>query len=180
MKLSGQAILLATGTALAFSVAPASAAVRYDFQAFSSFPVGVPRDIVTGNFSVTLANFIRGTVFVPASELTSCIATGSVSGIMLCDVQLLSKDTFNTTVFFGFFNPQGNATVAYYFSPDALSAIGTYDTTELGPRQAGRLTVSLVGGAVPEPATWAMMLTGFGAIGGAMRAQRRVTKVSYG
>jgi hypothetical protein len=28
-------------------------------------------------------------------------------------------------------------------------------------------------GAVPEPANWALMLVGFGAIGGAMRAQRR-------
>lgn len=34
-------------------------------------------------------------------------------------------------------------------------------------------------GAVPEPATWAMMLVGFGAIGGALRSRRRVS-VSYG
>ena len=34
-------------------------------------------------------------------------------------------------------------------------------------------------GAVPEPGTWAMMLIGFGAIGGALRARRRVA-VSYG
>ncbi len=31
----------------------------------------------------------------------------------------------------------------------------------------------VVPGAVPEPATWAMLLLGFGAIGGAMRARRR-------
>lgn len=30
-----------------------------------------------------------------------------------------------------------------------------------------------VSGAVPEPATWAFMLVGFGAIGGALRAKRR-------
>ncbi|WP_339693048.1 PEPxxWA-CTERM sorting domain-containing protein [uncultured Parasphingorhabdus sp.] len=35
-------------------------------------------------------------------------------------------------------------------------------------------------GAVPEPATWAFMIFGFGAIGGAMRRQRKVNlKVSY-
>lgn len=35
-------------------------------------------------------------------------------------------------------------------------------------------------GAVPEPATWAFMIFGFGAIGGAMRRQRKMNvKVSY-
>ncbi|SIN62103.1 PEP-CTERM protein-sorting domain-containing protein [Parasphingorhabdus marina DSM 22363] len=35
-------------------------------------------------------------------------------------------------------------------------------------------------GAVPEPATWAFMILGFGAIGGAMRRQRKTNvKVSY-
>ena len=31
-------------------------------------------------------------------------------------------------------------------------------------------------GAVPEPSTWALMLIGFGAVGGAMRAKRRIPK----
>lgn len=33
--------------------------------------------------------------------------------------------------------------------------------------------------AVPEPSTWAMMLLGFGLIGGAMRAARRKPKLAY-
>ena len=33
--------------------------------------------------------------------------------------------------------------------------------------------------AVPEPATWAMMIGGFGMIGGAMRSRRRKTTVSF-
>ena len=32
----------------------------------------------------------------------------------------------------------------------------------------------MVSGGVPEPATWAMMIMGFGAIGGALRGRRRV------
>ncbi|SNS46228.1 PEP-CTERM protein-sorting domain-containing protein [Sphingomonas laterariae] len=35
-----------------------------------------------------------------------------------------------------------------------------------------------VSGAVPEPATWAMMISGFGLVGGAMRRSRS-TRVSY-
>lgn len=37
-----------------------------------------------------------------------------------------------------------------------------------------------IGSAVPEPAAWAFMILGFGAIGGAMRRQRKASvKVSY-
>lgn len=34
-------------------------------------------------------------------------------------------------------------------------------------------------GAVPEPATWAMMIAGFGLIAGAMRQRQRVTRIGY-
>ncbi|QTD57067.1 PEPxxWA-CTERM sorting domain-containing protein [Parasphingorhabdus cellanae] len=41
-------------------------------------------------------------------------------------------------------------------------------------------SVQLAVGSVPEPATWAFMIIGFGAIGGAMRRQRKANvKVSY-
>lgn len=41
-----------------------------------------------------------------------------------------------------------------------------------------QVRVTAVPGAVPEPATWAMMLLGFGIVGGAMRRRRKVG-VSY-
>ena len=37
-----------------------------------------------------------------------------------------------------------------------------------------------VPGAVPEPASWAMMLGGFGLIGGTLRASRRKAQISFG
>jgi hypothetical protein len=36
-----------------------------------------------------------------------------------------------------------------------------------------------VSGAVPEPATWALMILGFGAVGGAMRRRQSATKVRF-
>ena len=36
-----------------------------------------------------------------------------------------------------------------------------------------------VTGSVPEPATWAMMIGGFGAIGGSFRYRRRTAKISF-
>lgn len=44
----------------------------------------------------------------------------------------------------------------------------------------GQLTISPVVAAVPEPATWAMMILGMGAVGFAMRRRQKVTtRVSY-
>ncbi|MDB5453794.1 MAG: hypothetical protein JWO33_2372, partial [Caulobacteraceae bacterium] len=39
--------------------------------------------------------------------------------------------------------------------------------------------VSLDVAAVPEPATWAMMIAGFGMIGGAMRHRRRTPAATF-
>jgi hypothetical protein len=50
------------------------------------------------------------------------------------------------------------------------------------PMQTGDYTLTLKGtaGAVPEPATWAMMLVGFGAVGFAMRRRKNVnTKIQF-
>lgn len=44
----------------------------------------------------------------------------------------------------------------------------------------GVLTATVGAGAVPEPATWALMIVGFGAVGGAMRRRSAVrTNVSF-
>ena len=41
----------------------------------------------------------------------------------------------------------------------------------------GGISLSLA--AVPEPATWAMMIMGFGLIGGAYRSRRTQGKISF-
>lgn len=42
-----------------------------------------------------------------------------------------------------------------------------------------RLSGNTIAGAVPEPATWGMMMLGFGLVGGAIRSTRRKPKVTY-
>jgi len=42
-----------------------------------------------------------------------------------------------------------------------------------------RITDDMAAAAVPEPATWALMLVGFGAIGGALRRRPAVTRIRY-
>ena len=54
-------------------------------------------------------------------------------------------------------------------SPDAVWNQGTVT-----------FTYDTIGGGVPEPAAWALLMVGFGAVGGAMRARRRQSlKITY-
>ncbi len=70
-----------------------------------------------------------------------------------------------------FGNDAPNPLSAYAFSSN-----GSWfqNPLNVGVRISGAPTV---GGAVPEPASWTMMLAGFGLVGGMMR--RRVTNVSF-
>lgn len=65
----------------------------------------------------------------------------------------------------------GAAVSTFYFAYDdeARNADKDYDDMII------RATVT---SAVPEPQTWALMLAGFGFVGGAMRASRRKAKIS--
>jgi PEP-CTERM motif len=111
------------------------------------------------------ANFGTGASFVARSSNTGpvgglggqpsvLVPVGYVSGTQLG----ISTSTWN------------NQTLA------SLGAVsGTYVWTWGNGGTADSLTLNV--GAVPEPATWAMMIAGFGIVGCAMR--RRVAKVSY-
>ncbi|HEY5289395.1 MAG TPA: PEPxxWA-CTERM sorting domain-containing protein, partial [Caulobacteraceae bacterium] len=60
----------------------------------------------------------------------------------------------------------------------STSEVLTFTSNDIGgnPAEGNELTaVSLT--AVPEPAAWALMLAGFGGLGGALRMSRRRTGV---
>ena len=48
-----------------------------------------------------------------------------------------------------------------------------------GANRLGSVTLGGTAGAVPEPATWGMMILGFGAVGAAMRRRVRVLEVRF-
>ena len=69
-----------------------------------------------------------------------------------------------------------------------LSSVTAFDRVTISYGTAGlyafiddfRLGAPAATGAVPEPATWAMMLVGFGAVGGALRRRQKVaTRIRF-
>jgi PEP-CTERM motif len=69
-----------------------------------------------------------------------------------------------------------NTIVSFNLNAAGLSALNAGRGTFVG---FGGSVSTAVSNPVPEPATWAMMLAGFGIVGGAMRRRQR-TSVSFG
>lgn len=70
----------------------------------------------------------------------------------------------------------------YNSAPGFRSAYSAYVQDHSGAGNEGTRNFAFrnIDGAVPEPATWAMMMLGFAAIGGAMRRRRQTLRVSFG
>jgi hypothetical protein len=65
-----------------------------------------------------------------------------------------------------------------------FNSVGGYNINQIaglnGSNAYEKLVFQFNGGAVPEPATWLMMIMGFGLVGAAMRRKRETVQVSYG
>jgi hypothetical protein len=163
-------IVLGMATALVAFASPAYAApLLFTFSGMnnSSFqldsnPVSVPSSIFSFTTSATngvqnSAAFDFGTV-----RFFSSLGGGGVA------TEFGGAGGFGPLLFSG-------TTAMPVFSP------GTFSFVDFrGIPNGSSLTISAVAGAVPEPATWAMMLAGFGGIGFALRRRSNVRmSVSY-
>ena len=143
---------------------------------------GITASACAGGFD---KNLLKGTVQDPglaALQALGYVGDGSY-------VQKLSELTGNSinfssllvgTTFVGIHYGQagdagGNATSFFRF--DAGSGVDSFDFNRNGLSNAVLFQTGQMG-AVPEPATWAMMLLGFGLVGGAMRSAKRRQKVT--
>lgn len=97
-------------------------------------------------------------------------------------VRLVNKTTNQTTTLFsssvGVVGNQGHTLWQRFTSEPLLAGdyvleAGVTNVLAGGPDYSSQLLIDGVSIAVPEPAQWALMLTGFGAIGGALRLRRR-------
>jgi Concanavalin A-like lectin/glucanases superfamily/PEP-CTERM motif len=121
---------------------------------------------------------------IGANQLVSVVLTRNAAGVVTGYVngsqQITFTDSGNQATFSepmqsARFFQDDNATGGNEASRGFVDYIRIYDTA-LSSGEVGGLVPPGVN-AVPEPATWGMMIIGFGLVGGTMR--RRVAKVTY-
>lgn len=181
MTLAGAAIAAATPASAAVTVVGPAATV----SSCANFTFNVPPSELkcAGGYS---GNLIQGTLQAPG--LTAIQALGySGTGAYLATVGTIATNTatidFGQTLFgltiiglhYGNAGDGGEGTSFFLFDAgtagvNSITVSDRVDTNfNFGLSNAALFST----GAVPEPATWAMMLLGFGGIGVAMRRSRR-------
>ena len=164
--------LLAMASAMVMS-APASAATvmkHFNFSAVFGPETGSPVDVVSGTVKVTFdnaANILGSTenfsltgLNIPLSAAPDFSYNASSNNLIIgTSTTPWAYGSIRTRDTFGFF---------YNVATDSILTLGFTNST--GNFYLSRnVTVA----AVPEPASWAMMIAGFGVVGGAMRRRQR-------
>lgn len=152
--------LLIAGLVAAMAPASAHAAVTYSFQTFEPFAGGdlrftyeAPTFVTDGWVDRTLLKDATASI-TRIRFLPSCPNGGGASS---CDeVNVVTESGFGTSITYR------------YFADSAFAAAGAYNGSSSLPTSLN-VAVTAAQGAVAEPATWAMMILGFGAVGYAMR-----------
>lgn len=180
------ALLLCTAAAV-----PAEAAVTYSLT--GSVVLDPTIAAIPQSFTFSVDAPLTATQEIPVSAFSAC-SPGNVGTIVFqCAgaAFLLAGDVANgaspffSTLVFGGDLPETPDVIDlltfYQFDPAVFTVNGTATTVGTSPQQ-GTLTVSGIPvqpPAVPEAATWMLMVAGFGAVGGAMRARNTRVVVRY-
>ena len=148
--------------------APPIALVQQSNAAYAAGSGLFDPDIVAAGYTFNDNNPATGTtlfVIDSANDVlaTLNVATGALTRVGALGVNLGARTSFDITGGRNIgFVQNGNTLYNINLSTGALTSIGRTDRT-----------LFALSAAVPEPATWAMMLIGFGAIGAAARSSRR-------
>jgi hypothetical protein len=153
--------LIAAAAATLAIAAPAAAAVRYDFfTSFSGSSSG-------SSFSLTRANFITGPLSVDVADLDSCLTfdrgPAPCGGVDFVPADPSGADRVGLRI--------GTGERFFYFPLRAFMTAGLHHD-DLGLFRADLTVTKFADGAVPEPASWALMILGFGLAGATLRRRR--------
>lgn len=165
--------LLFSTVSLFFATAmPASAATL--LYSFSPATTAAPRftfNVDSNPFVVNATDF-QFTTSVQNLTIAGVARSGTFDFTFVADAV---DGGFESTIVGSYLGPQ-------LFSGSSRAPTlqaGTFDLFG-GPGDAtGRLTVTTVAAAIPEPGTWSMMAIGFGVVGLAMRRRKIATRISY-
>ena len=150
--------LAAAAAAISLSAPAAATAVNYNFGGAGSGFMAL--NLTGGTYALDTLSLTLGTATFNAAGST--LTPGSpyfLGGNLNGDTVVVS----NTNDYFFLFDPASSSQTASLLQ---YANVGTPGV--LG----GNLTITQVAAAVPEPASWALMLLGFGAIGVAMRRRK--------
>lgn len=165
--------LLLAASAAALLANPAQAAVFMVTGTFAT-PAGAPVGTLTGTFTTNDALTSVTAVDLNASAFGSFAGFHYTSGNSNVTAQFLPQYfQLDST------SPTGNELRLYFSAPltssgATISPTFSYEAEPSGGNRFPSGTVTRQLSAVPEAATWAMMLAGFGAVGLAMRRRQRV------
>lgn len=123
----------------------------------------------TGSISQTFVT-VAGQVYTLSFNYSHNLFSGTPSASASFSVDGLAGSIFHST---GSTSDLDWLNYSNTFLADDSSATLNFTNLTGGINEGVFLDAVSVQVAVPEPATWAMMLLGFGAIGGALRASRR-------
>jgi hypothetical protein len=168
-------------TVAAFAIAPAANAATFT-PGDPGFTVSFGTD---GSISATIGNSGIAGAFDDTFSfllLTNGLGSGSVStsfssavnSLIIQSVTVNDTITIPVTTNGAGFTGAAAGNIPLFAGQNSIRIRGIAGTNA---SYGGNIT--FVPNAVPEPATWAMMLVGFGMVGSAMRYRRRSTKVVY-
>lgn len=179
----GVSIVATAGAANAAIITRSLEVTASGFSSSENPGAMIPYDNAAVSFSVTFDNNADIETSTDGLTIFSNSFPYDVSYSYRRDIDYLTVGTFPGPGVCGV--PPGEDVFCFFLfdisteSPTSFSSGFNYQVDDVFFRSE-TVQVSNFAAGVPEPATWAFMIFGFGAIGGAMRLQRKANvKVSY-
>jgi hypothetical protein len=174
--------LLGLATAVAaFAIAPAATAATFtpgdpgfvvSFGSGGSISANIGNSGLSGAFDDTFSFLLFSDGVGSGSVSTSF--SSAVNSLIIQSVTVNGTITIPVTVDSAGFTGASAGNIPLFAGQNSIRITGI---AGVNASYGGNITFAP--NAVPEPATWAMMLVGFGMVGSAMRYRRRSTKVVY-